>query len=136
MPETKAADDAVDEAMRWLWRRHAEVMAAEELALERLEAGDIRGHRRFMREKATLLATLADDAAAFLASAGNLPPAMLNEIANALEPFASSARTGLSLDSIFYMSALLYRDDHKKGEPDTLSQRLDSLGRSLGWKSR
>ena len=132
MSDTKAAK-AVDESMRWLWRRHGEIMAAEKKALELLDKGDTRGHRLAMRDKAELVASLADEAAAYLASCGDLPAAMSAEIENALQPFSQSARAGLALDSVFYMSSLLYRDDPTKGEPDTLFQRLTSLGQSLGW---
>ena len=49
----------------------------------------------------------------------------------ALESFSASARLSLRLNSVFYMSALLYPDDHKPGQPDNLTlciDRMEKLG--------
>jgi hypothetical protein len=41
--------------------------------------------------------------------------------------FSKNAQTALRLDSVFYMSALLYPGDHQKGEPDNLEKLIASL---------
>ena len=45
----------------------------------------------------------------------------------ALEGFSASARMSLRLNSVFYMSALLYPDDHKPGQPDNLTLCIDRM---------
>ena len=101
----------------WLRNRHAEVMATEAQALARLDAGDTPGHNELMRRKAELLASMAEDAKPLLEP---LPGETRFNYALALEGFSASARMSLRLNSVFYMSALLYPDDHKPGQPDNL----------------
>ena len=112
----------------WLRNRHAEVMATEAQALARLDAGDTPGHNELMRRKAELLAAMAEDAKPLLEP---LPGEARFNYALALEGFSASARMSLRLNSIFYMSALLYPDEHKPGQPDNLTlciDRMEKLG--------
>ena len=108
----------------WLRNRHAEVMATEAQALARLDAGDTPGHNELMRRKAELLAAMAEDAKPLLEP---LPGEARFNYALALEGFSASARMSLRLNSVFYMSALLYPDDHKPGKPDNLTLCTDSM---------
>ena len=108
----------------WLRARHAAIMADEAEALARLKAGDTEGYTAKMRAKAESVAALAKDAAPVLAG---LPEAVREPILRGLMRFSQSAATGLQLGSVFYMSALLYPDDHKPGEPDNLAFFIDSL---------
>lgn len=101
----------------WLRNRHAEVMTTETQALARLDAGDTPGHNELMRRKAELLASMAEDAKPLLEP---LPGETRFNYALALEGFSASARMSLRLNSVFYMSALLYPDDNKPGQPDNL----------------
>ena len=48
-----------------------------------------------------------------------------------LRAFSASADQGLSLGSIFYMSALLFPEDHRPGEPDDLAVLLAEMRRRL-----
>ena len=112
----------------WLRNRHAEVMATEEQALARLDAGDTPGHNELMRRKADMLAAMAEDAKPLLEP---LPGETRFNYALALEGFSASARMSLRLNSVFYMSALLYPDAHKPGQPDNLTlciDRMEKLG--------
>ena len=111
------SEQALASLIKWLRNRHAEVMAAEAQALARLDAGDTPGHNEHMRLKAELLAAMAEDAKPQLEP---LPGETRFNYALALEGFSASARMSLRLNSIFYMSALLYPDDHKPGQPDNL----------------
>ena len=108
----------------WLRNRHAEVMATEAQALARLDAGDTPGHNDLMRRKAELLGSMAEDAKPLLEP---LPGEARFNYALALEGFSASARMSLRLNSVFYMSALLYPDDHKPGQPDNLTLCIDSM---------
>lgn len=122
MSETKA----ITTVIAWLRQRHDAVMDVERQALARLEAGDTPGHNSLMQQKAQLLADLSQDAKTVLAA---LPGETRFNVALALERFSASARTALQLHSVFYMSALLYPDDHKPGQPDNLTLCIDRLER-------
>lgn len=108
----------------WLRNRHDEIMAVEKEAILALEHGDIPCHNQKMQEKAKMLANLFDDSRPLLEG---LPGELRFNIALALESFAGSARTALQLESVFYMSALLYPDTHKEGEADNLTLCIDQI---------
>jgi hypothetical protein len=80
-------------------------------------APDQEGYGLKMRAKAELLAALADDAGPLLAA---LPEHLCDVAAVKLEGFSANAANALRIGSVFYMSALLYPDDHKPGEPNNL----------------
>lgn len=111
-------DTGIAAAIGWLKARHAAIMADEAEALARLKAGDTQGYNEKMRAKAEAVASLAKDAAPVLAP---LPDALREPVLRGLLRFSQSAAMGLKLGSVFYMSALLYPDDHKPGEPDNLA---------------
>ncbi|MDE6735306.1 MAG: hypothetical protein K2J64_07575 [Desulfovibrio sp.] len=110
--------------IEWLKARHAAIMADEAEALARLKAGDTEGYNEKMRARAEAVAALAKDAAPLLAG---LPEAQREPILRSLLRFSQSAAMGLKLGSVFYMSALLYPDDHKPGEPDNLALFIADL---------
>ena len=121
-------DQPLASLVTWLRNRHAEVMATEAQALARLDAGDTPGHNELMRRKAELLASMAEDAKPLLEP---FPGEARFNYALALEGFSASARMSLRLNSVFYMSALLYPDEHKPGQPDNLTlciDRMEKLG--------
>lgn len=124
--QSTVGGEALARLIQWLGERHAAIMAVERDALQRLEKGDIPGHTEKMREKAELLAALSEQAKPLLAP---LPGEPRFNLALALERFSGSARTALQLNSVFYMSALLYPDDHKKGEPDNLLLFIERVER-------
>lgn len=111
MPENNFTD--------WLESRHSEIMGRERQALELMAKGDIAGYRAQMRAKAELLAGLADAAV----KAGYADSKALAQ----LRQFSASAATALDLGSVFYMSALLYPDEHKAGKPDNLQKLIATL---------
>ncbi|MDY0226725.1 hypothetical protein SAMN04488082_11511 [Desulfomicrobium apsheronum] len=90
-------------------------------------AGDDAGYREAMHRKAELLATLSTNAAPFLDALSLERRPMIE---HKLDMFSQSARRSLDIGSVFYMSALLYPDDHKPGEPNTLEIWLAELERS------
>lgn len=110
--------------IEWLKGQHQEIMASEKLALDCLDAGDKAGYSDFMHEKARKLRDLHVQAKKHLAE---LPENERYKIEDRLSAFSSGAATSLALDSLFYMSALLYRDDHKEGEPDNLEILIAEL---------
>lgn len=118
--------EALARLIQWLRGRHEQVMTMEARALQRLDAGDTPGHNAGMREKAESLAALAEDAKPLLAP---LPGELRFNLALALERFSASARMALGLGSVFYMSALLYPEDHRKGQPDDLLACIERMER-------
>ncbi|MCR4666159.1 MAG: hypothetical protein K5657_02565 [Desulfovibrio sp.] len=110
----------------WLSARHSEVMAQEQKALECLSAlpREQAAYEDALRKKAELLASMAKDALPLLLK---LPEKDREDIHARLRKFSASASLGLKLGSLFYMSALLYRDEHRQGEPDLLQVYIDSL---------
>ena len=83
-------------------------------------SGDQSGYAARMREKAELLAALAEDADALVTALEQADPALGEAAGQRLEAFSGSAATALRVGSVFFMSALLYNDDHQPGEPNNL----------------
>lgn len=102
-----------------------EVRALEEAAHAALHTkNDPQAYRRGMVEKAEILAGLADLASKPLAA---LPPATARPLRERLERFSKSADTALDLGSVFFMSALLYPEDHQPGDKNDLERFLDEV---------
>lgn len=89
--------------------------------------GDQAGYVAKMREKAMLLSELATDAEALVQA---LPSALARAASERLGRFSQSAATSLGVGSPFFMSALLYPDDHKPGEPNDLDLFVEKV---RGW---
>ena len=81
-------------------------------------------YRELMVGKATLLAKLSLDSRPYTK---NLPETLATSVNATLMGFSQNAAQALQLDSVFYMSALLYPDDHKEGEPNNLQKFIASL---------
>lgn len=110
--------------IEWLEERRRQIAEHETRALEALNSSWTESYAAGMRKKAEAIAALADEAAPYLAE---LPPEKRAYAEKKLRNFSRSAKTSLSLDSVFYMSALLYPDDHKKGQPDNLAVLIAEL---------
>lgn len=79
--------------------------------------GDQAGYEALMRKKAELLSKIADDAAPLVAALGR---GLSDAAAERLGGFSHNAAMSLKVGSVFFMSALLYPDEHKAGEPNNL----------------
>jgi hypothetical protein len=119
----------LNEFLIYLKKCHAHVMTLEAEAQGCLDADDMENYRKKMCAKAEFLAKIDENAKPFLAT---FPGEVRFNLTLALDRFASGARTALSLDSVFYMSALLYPDDHKPGMPDNLMQFIKDIERNGG----
>ncbi len=108
----------------WLAERAAHIRRMEQEALRRLEQGDEAAYRRLMRQKAELLAALPKDALPLLRE---MEPGARSAALDRLMAFARGAANALSLNSVFYMSALLYPEAHREGEPNDLEAFIASL---------
>ena len=82
-------------------------------------------YRDLMKQRTELLRRLPEEAAA-LPQALRAAPHYLDAL-EALKAFAGGAANALSIGSIFYMSALLYPDEHQPGEPNNLERLILDL---------
>lgn len=118
-------DNARTHLAAWLRERSAAIKECERKADVALHNDNNESaYRDLMKQKAALLSTIAGDAAAFV---GVLSGQEKERVRENLSSFSQNAQTALHLDSVFYMSALLYPDDHRKGEPDNLEKLIISL---------
>ena len=108
----------------WLEERAHDVRRIEKQALDELERKHTQDYRDGMRRKAELLAGLPK---ASIPLVSGLPEDAAQAIQSGLWRFARNASNALSLDSVFYMSALLYPEDYREGEPNDLEAFLEDL---------
>ncbi|SDB35976.1 hypothetical protein SAMN05660653_01692 [Desulfonatronum thiosulfatophilum] len=122
------ADDALTRLVTALSGVAKEIRRIETDALATLHGrGDDAFYRKRMREKAEVLQYLPKTMGSFVEQ---LPLEEREEINYRLDKFSMSASTALKLDSIFYMSALLYPEDYREGEPNDLERFISELERS------
>ena len=94
--------------------RAERVAALEAEARQKIERDkDQAAYERLMRAKAELLSELAVDADPLLDGA-------TEDEAAAIRAFSMNAGMALQVGSVFFMSALLYPDDHQPGQPNNL----------------
>ena len=114
----------------WLTERAAFLHSLEDEAAHVLyEDMDKDKYNALMRHKAMFIHSLPEEAGKRLT---HLPEAIASEASRRLEAFAASAERALALNSTFYMSALLYPDDHVKGQPNN----LDILAADIASRAR
>jgi len=85
---------------------------------------DTEAHRRKLREKTMLLMELPDLVDPYIEG---MAKDVRAEIETGLNSFSRRASQALELSSIFYMSALLYPDDYREGDPNDLELFADRL---------
>lgn len=112
----QAAFATAQEAAREI--RRLEAAAAKALH----EGGDTAGHRKQLTDKCLVLESLPEGTAAALDASDADGAAAF---AAGLEDFARRAGMALSLESIFFMGALLYPEDYQDGELNDLERFLD-----------
>lgn len=107
----------------------AHVRELEAEAGEALFTKDDAGiYRSKLEQKAMLMIDLESEIADFTTG---LDPTLSRRIEGGLSRFASSAERGLGLGSTFYLSALLYPEDHVEGEKNDLENFIGFLKRNL-----
>ena len=113
--------------IHWLESVCAEVRALEAQAEKELhDVEDEASYRETMRRKALLLSSLTDKGRDALSV---LMPDVRGPIEDRLQRFAASAANALRIGSVFYMSALLYPEDHQQGDPNDLERFLQDCKR-------
>ena len=119
-------DKAGQAFARWLGEAVARVRTLEEKGSSLL--GDDDAYRAVMLEKALLVAGLHEESAPFLKDLEEKDRAYPED---RLRAFSESAALGLRLGSVFYMSALLFPEDHQAGEPNELEALAAELSLEL-----
>lgn len=85
------------------------------------------GQRAFqikLEEKAELLAALGEKAWKLTEALGG---DLGGEASRKLDQFSMSASAALRIGSVFFMTALLYPENHKPGEPNDLDTYIEEL---------
>lgn len=110
----------------WLRERHARLQSLEKEAKSVLyESKDENAYRALMRQRAEAVSELRAGCETLLAA---LPDKELQAAVDQdLARFSAGGKNALKIGSVFYMSALLYPDDHIEGEPDNLERLINSL---------
>lgn len=103
----------------------ARIRDIEAQARKRLhQEQDQEGYAELMQEKAEILAGLAGLAEPLLQETD---PMFSERVSARLSRFSQSASQALDLDSLFYMSALLYPEDYQEGAPNDLEAFIGRL---------
>ena len=106
----------------------AQIQRLEHTAKTCVDAGQTAEYVRLMHEKAHFLAALSEEGQE---AVHELPAGLRERVAQRLERFSRGAAQALQLDSTFYMSALLFPEEHKAGEPHDLEVFRDEVRRAL-----
>lgn len=115
--------------INWLGKISAQVNAFEEKGRKNVSAGEQEKYIEIMREKAQLLSSLEEAANPYLANIDDNE--VLNYAKQELGAFSRNARKALEIGSVFFMSALLFPDDHQPDEPNNLELFIDKLNKLL-----
>ncbi|MFV0349386.1 MAG: hypothetical protein ACK5JO_12425 [Halodesulfovibrio sp.] len=109
----------------WLEGRAKAVRTLESKAEKVLhDEQDQNRYRQIMLEKANLLTNLAEEAAPLVAM---LPENARGTVSDTLSRFSHSASVAKRIGSVFYMSALLYPEDHAPGDKNDLEAFIDTV---------
>lgn len=114
-------DNQIAKALEIVRETARQIRSLEKEALDALHGqGDKETHRFKMMEKCELLADMPDHAEPFLK--GDDPASQ--RLRAGIKDFARRANMALDLESIFFMSALLYPDDYQEGDQNDLERFL------------
>uniref|UniRef100_A0A7C4ABD7 Uncharacterized protein n=1 Tax=Fundidesulfovibrio putealis TaxID=270496 RepID=A0A7C4ABD7_9BACT len=112
---------ALDNALEIARDTAAVIRELERAALEALHGrNDVETYRFKLMEKCELLADLPEQVEQHLTHGGGAA----GELLRGLKDFARKANQAMDLESVFYMSALLYPEDYQDGEPNDLERFL------------
>ncbi|NCC24493.1 MAG: hypothetical protein EOM25_04715 [Deltaproteobacteria bacterium] len=85
-------------------------------------------HDHWLRRKAKLLRDLPERASSLVDA---LPEKLVDLVMDRLNTFSFNAANSLRIGSPFYMSALLYPDNHRQGQPNDLELLVTDIVREL-----
>lgn len=115
----------------WLEDANRVILKIENEARQRLDQPDYEtAYKELMLHKAKYLKQLPLEFADVFPPSQGVSRSAWELIRGRLEEFAQGAENSLEIGSTFYMSALLYPDDHQPGEPNNLERLIAELRRS------
>ena len=117
-------EDALRKLIDFLEQASAEVKRIEAEADVIMKGGEQFAFQAKLEKKAELLAALARKGAPMTDQIGG---ELGRSIDDRLDQFSTSAATALRIGSVFFMTALLYPEDHKPGEPNDLETFIEEL---------
>ncbi|WP_319585114.1 hypothetical protein [uncultured Pseudodesulfovibrio sp.] len=123
------SNDALQELITFLENMSADVKRIEIDGENALAEGGQTAFQACLEKKAKLLAGLAENSWVLVE---RLPNEQADGVASKLEQFSMSASTALRIGSVFFMTALLYPEDHKPGEPNDLDVFIGELRERAG----
>lgn len=115
--------------VEWLNARCADITELEAEGKVLCAAGDAEAFREVMRKKAALLAGMAKEGESYVDA---LPEKVREKVRLRLARFTASAENALALGSVFYMSALLFPENHQEGEPNDLELFREEIQSLIG----
>ncbi|XXJ20068.1 hypothetical protein ACR42D_11100 [Desulfovibrio caledoniensis] len=118
------SDTALPELITFLENISADVKRIEADGETAMAEGGQTAFQACLEKKAKLLAGLAKNSWVLVERLSNDEA---DGVARRLEQFSMSASTALRLGSVFFMTALLYPEDHKPGEPNDLDAYIEEL---------
>lgn len=114
----------------WLQAIIDRINELERLGREAVAKRDQDIYVALMRQKAEVLAAIEEDAQPYLDELNN--DDALDFAERGLSVYAFNANKALELNSVFYMSALLFPTDHRPGDPNNLELFRNELKKRLG----
>lgn len=122
------ANQALEELISYLEDTAAKVRRLEAEGDEVIQAEGQNAFQAKLEQKAQLLAGLGEKAQKLVDAVGG---DLGHEIAQRLDQFSMSAGTALRIGSVFFMTALLYPEDHQPDEPNDLERFIGELKRKV-----
>jgi len=119
---------ALAELIAFLEDKSATVIRLEKEGDAALDSEGQLAFQTKLEEKAELLAELGEKAWPLTEK---IEGDFGNEIAQKLEQFSMSASASLRIGSVFFMTALLYPENHQPGEPNDLQAYITELKTKL-----
>ncbi|WP_290923548.1 hypothetical protein [Halodesulfovibrio sp.] len=115
----------IEELISVLSEQAEQIKQLEDRASNLIQDPDqIQRYRSVLEEKAKLLAGLAQ---LTVPITKKMPPEEATPLQQMLSKFSQSAAASLRIGSPFYMSALLYPQDHQQGQPNDLEVFINDL---------
>ena len=118
------ADDVLGKLIEFLEQAGAEVRRLEAEGDAVIQTEGQAAFQVRLEKKAQLLASLAEKAAPMTAEIGGK---LGRRIDDRLMRFSTSAATALRIGSVFFMTALLYPEGHRPGDPNDLEVFIGEL---------
>jgi len=122
--ERVMSNEILIELIDFLEKTSADVNRIEAEANGLVEADGQLAFQAKMEDKAEILAALGEKAWKLT---DKIEGDLGDEITQKLEQFSMSASTALRIGSVFFMTALLFPEDHKPGEPNDLEVYIEEL---------